>query len=381
MLEVLAALGAAAALAVAAWPRTRAFVAPAVFGACGLSVTASVAAMLGAGRVSGWLSLLESGALIALVFLALRRVPGRLGELGAATAGGATVLIIPASETTSDSTLVTAAGMAVWGLVALMAAGGARYLDALDVRRARSVAVARREQRLALARDLHDFVAHDVSAMVVEAQAAQIVGAREPHEALAALKRIEQAGLHALSAMDRAVDALRDVGPPTDALAGEIEEQSPSARWPGLCDLPALTARFEAAGPVRVELSLADGIAEGVASEVGWTAYRVVTEALTNVRRHAPGATRVEVAVDRARLGGAPAIAVFVSNDDLSGVASVLATREGSGGFGLVGLRDRVEALGGTFHAGRHEQGGWQLRAVLPLGDGRESAVRGSAAW
>ncbi len=189
MLEALAALTAVAAVAVALPLRTRVFVAPAVFAASGLSVAASVAALMGAGRESGWPSLLESAALIALVFLALRRVPGRAGELAAATA--------------------------------------ARYLEALEVRRARSVAEARRAQRLALARDRHDFVAHDVSAMVVQAQAAQVVGAREPREALSALKRIEQAGLHALSAMDRAVDALRYAGPPTDVLVGEIEEQVP----------------------------------------------------------------------------------------------------------------------------------------------------------
>jgi signal transduction histidine kinase len=210
--------------------------------------------------------------------------------------------------------------------------------------------------------------------MVVQAQAAQVVGARQPQEALAALERIEQAGLQALSAMDRAVDALRDVGRPADASTGRIGESTPPGRWHGIEDLRALTARFAASGPVRVELDLGDGVAEGVPSEVGSTAYRLVTEALTNVRRHAPGATRVEVAIVRVRLGGAPAIAVSVTDDGAHPghpAVSALDARDGSGGFGLVGLRERVEALGGTLQAGPRERGGWQVRAMLPLATAR----------
>ncbi|HWT24217.1 MAG TPA: histidine kinase [Solirubrobacteraceae bacterium] len=366
MLEALAALGAVAAVAVAAWPRARPVAVWAVTGASGFSLATSVVAFLGPGRTSGWLSLLESGALITLVFLALRRAPGRPGAIAAVVAGAATVLIVPAHETTSDSALANAAGMAVWGFAALLAAGAARYLEALDARRARSVAEARRAQRLALARDLHDFVAHDVSAIVVQAQAAQVVGTREPQEALAALQRIEQAGLHALSAMDRAVDALRDAGPPGSPRTGAMSERALPADGHGLPDLRALTSRFEATGRARVTLDVADGIAEGVPAEVGHTAYRLVAEALTNVLRHAPGAARVELAITGARLGDAPAVAVSVSND-AGGSAGALRPQDRTGGFGLAGLRERVEALGGTFDAGPHD-GGWQLRAVLPLG-------------
>ncbi len=192
MLEALAAIGAVIASAVAAWPRERALAAPAAISASGLSLTVSVVGLLGEERTSGWWSLVESFALLSLVFLALRRAPTRSGAVAAALAAAATVVIIPAHATASGSLRVTAAGMAVWGFGALVAAGAARYLEALDVQRARSVADARREQRLSLARDLHDFVAHDVSAIVVQAQAAPVVGEREPGQAFRA--RAHRAG-------------------------------------------------------------------------------------------------------------------------------------------------------------------------------------------
>jgi signal transduction histidine kinase len=291
---------------------------------------------------------------LGLVFLVLRRgSPGR--ATGAAgLAAGATLLLIPAHATTADSLEANAAGVAVWGLVALAAAGGAQYLNTLDRRRARSVADARREQRLALAHDLHDFVAHDVSAMVVQAQAGQVAGTGEPAQALAALARIEQEGLHALAAMDRALDALRDV--------------ASAERSPGLRDLHSLIARFEATGSVRVQLDLADAAIVGLGGDADATAYRIVTEGLTNVRRHAPGATHVRICLASSRLGGAEALAVTVAND--AGAGRPLDAAGRNGGFGLQALRERVEALGGTLHAGPDAAEGWQLRALLPAPGG-----------
>ncbi len=343
MLEALAATGAAVALAPAALgPRT--FVVPVILSASALSLATSAAGLFGAGRSSGGLSLVESFALIALVFFALRRDAGRAATAAAVVAGVAVVCIIPAHATSPDSLLVNAAGMALWGFGALVAAGCAAYLDSLDARRAHAVAHARRDQRLALARDLHDFVAHDVSAIVVQAQAAKVVGLHDRSQAVAALERIEQAGLHALSAMDRALAALRDTPPP------------------GLVDLRALTARFAPSGGLRVELELDDEIAGEVAPQVGSAAYRLVSEALTNVRRHAPAATRVSVAVSRATLGAERAIAVTVTNDGAMGPTP---TREG-GGYGLAGVREHVGALGGTVRTGHVGDGRWQLVALLP---------------
>jgi signal transduction histidine kinase len=367
MLEVLAAVGAVTGLAVAAWPRSGARAVPAALGASGVSLTVSGIGLVDGGRTSGWLSLFESFALLAIVFFALRRAPGRAGAVTAALAAAAAMLIIPAHDTASDSLVANAAGMAVWGFGALAAAGAARYLDALDVRRARSVAEARREQRLSLARDLHDFVAHDVSAIVVQAQAAQLVAGREPAEAVAALERIEEAGLHALSAMDRAVEALRDAASAVDGepLHGE---RVPDERAHGLVDLQALAARFAATAAVHVELDVDEHDADAVPPEVAGTAYRLVTEALTNVRRHAPGATRVEVRVARTRSRNAPALTVSVINDGVDREPPATSERpdRAGGGFGLAGLREHVEALGGTLQAGSDEHGRWHLEAWLP---------------
>jgi signal transduction histidine kinase len=255
MVEALVAIIAVAALAVAAWPAARALVAPAAFGAAGLSLALSVTALLGDGRVHCWWSLFESLALLALVFFALRRAPPRVGAVAALLAALAAVTIIPSHATATGSVVENAAAMAVWGFGALVAAAAARYLDALDERRARSVADARREQRLSLARDVHDFVAHEVSAMVVQAQAARVIGAREPRETMAALEGIEQAGLHALSAMDRAVEALRDATPAADT-ATPNDGRKPRRQDHRWADVRDVAARFQASGSSRVGVDI-----------------------------------------------------------------------------------------------------------------------------
>ena len=101
---------------------------------------------------------------------------------------------------------------------------------------------------------------------------------------------------------------------------------------------------------------------DGLAQEISATGYRVVVEALTNVRRHAPAAGRVDVAVAPLRAAAGSAIAITVTND---GVGAQRVSNRDSG-FGLIGLRERVEALGGTVSAGPVNRDGWQLRAVLP---------------
>lgn len=353
MLEALAAIGVVAGAALAAWPRMRSRAAVPVVAASALSLAVSLAALLGDGRESGWATLVETAGLLALVFLALRCVPGRARVRAALLAAAAALAMIPAHETAADSPAETVAGMAVWALGALLAAGAALYLDALDARRARSVADARRGERLALARDLHDFVAHDVSAIVVQAQGARVAGTER--EALDALERIEEAGQHALAAMDRSVAALRDA-----AATGEHG----AARPLGVEDLEGLTSRFAAASEARLELRIADGAGDGLPLDVSSTAYRLVSEALTNIRRHAPAATRVTVAVARA---GA-ALTVTVTDGGGGAVARALDGRGAAGGFGLAGLRERVEALGGELRAGPCDRG-WQVGAVLPLRD------------
>jgi signal transduction histidine kinase len=227
----------------------------------------------------------------------------------------------------------------IWSIGAIGAAVAGAYLRSLDVRRAAELAGARRAQRLELARDLHDFVAHDVSGMVVQAQAAQTLGGGA--ETLAVLKRIEDAGLHALAAMDRTVHMLRD------------DDAPEQPRRYGVADLPDLVRRFANASGARTDLDLA---APDLPPELDVTAYRLVTEALTNVRRHAPASTQVAVSVRT----DADRLEVIVDND----AAGVSSGRRS--GLGLPGLTERVTALGGQLTAGPYG-GGWRLRAEMPV--------------
>lgn len=240
-------------------------------------------------------------------------------------------------------------GYVAWTLAPLTMVAFGLYLRGLDKMRVRSVVGARREQRLQLASDLHDFVAHDVSGMLAQAQAGQLLAVRDPEAAVAAFRRIESAGLKALASLDRTVHMLRSDAAPL--------------RPATLADVSELVGRF--AGTVDVDLEIEPGLAEAMPRELGATVYRVIVEALTNVRRHASGATRVGVGVRRA----GESVRVCVTDDaPSSGTWALRAGGSRRGGLGLPGLAERVEALGGTFVAGPEQPAGWRVTATLPLG-------------
>nr|WP_240929859.1 histidine kinase [Streptomyces coryli] len=211
--------------------------------------------------------------------------------------------------------------------------------------------VALDRQRLQVAADLHDFVAHELTGIVVEAQSAQWTGDLGADETRELLARVEAAGVRALESMDRTVQSLRADAPPTQAY--------------GLADLSRLVEQYAAPGPdARVELRMEPGLAGTLPRLVDDAAYRVVVEALTNVRRHAGGVSRVAVTVVRAvGPGGGPAVEVVVANNGVP-VRAMAPARPG-GGTGLAGLALRVEALGGELDWGPG-QGGWRVRALLP---------------
>ncbi|MFJ8044557.1 sensor histidine kinase [Kitasatospora sp. NPDC096147] len=311
-------------------------------------------------RLVGTLVVAELGLLLSLVALAVRarRWPA------AALAGSAAVLW-PTRYVAPEGWRETI-GLFGFGLLAgLLVVAVGLYLGALDERRRREVQAARRAQRIELAHDLHDFVAHDVSGMVALAQAGAFVS--EGQEEL--FRRIEEAGQQALASLDRTVHLLRS------------EDAARRDPQPGLAELPGVVERFAASGPAAVRLELPDGDGPPVSREAGATAHRVVVEALTNVRRHAPAATLVEVAVRPSARGG---LEVLVS-DDGGGAGPARTGRGigrghgpgvgrgpgqvGRGGHGLRGLAGRVEALDGTLEAARTERG-WQVRAYLPPTEG-----------
>ncbi|MFW5417667.1 sensor histidine kinase [Nocardiopsis sp. CNT-189] len=220
------------------------------------------------------------------------------------------------------------------------------YIRWRDHERTWRVEEIRREERLVLARDLHDVVAHQVSGIVVQVQALRHIADRDPERVAAALPDIERAGSSALAAMRRMVGALR-----------EEDEPAPLDSH----DLPAALRSLEAQGDMgrpRVEVDL-DGGAAALPSEASAAVLRMAQEGVTNARRHARGATRVLV---RLRTGGGRA--VLEVRDDGRGAGAVHA---GEGGYGLIGMAERVRLLGGEFDAGPVPGGpGWLVRAELP---------------
>ncbi len=200
------------------------------------------------------------------------------------------------------------------------------------------------ETRLAIARDLHDVLAHTVSVMTIQAGVGQDALARGSDGAAAALGTIRRAGREAMEEIQALVAVLRDGADPTST--------APAPRLDRLSDLVAVA---EAAG-VKVDLS-AD-VAPGAASDVAeLTAYRVVQESLTNVVRH----SRASTASVRLSIVG-PNLRVEVADDGrepLTAAADI-------GGFGLRGMRERVESLGGHVEAGPDPEGGWRVAATIP---------------
>ncbi|GIG47992.1 hypothetical protein Dsi01nite_060330 [Dactylosporangium siamense] len=293
-------------------------------------------------------SLIELAALMALTVRFAHRGRTESALLGAGAASLAIALLVLRLTSPASWPATVGAG-GLWGLGAAVAAAVGLHLRRQDQRRERYAAEARRAQRLRLARDLHDFVAHDVSEMVAGAQAGQVVGA-DPAHAVALFRRIEQAGQHALATLDRTVHML------------ETQASTPGS---GLEDVPALVARFDATGPVRARLTFDPTLTDSVPVAVAALAYRIVAEALTNVRRHAATATLVSVDVTRT---GLSTLALTVTND-LSATAEQ-ASRGVPAGRGLAGLAAAAGAVGGRVDAGRHDAG-WRLSAQLPLTSAR----------
>ena len=198
------------------------------------------------------------------------------------------------------------------------------------------------EERMRIARELHDLVAHSVSATVVQAEAAEEVLAREPDRARDSLQRIQGASREALGEMRRLLGIMR-------------EGNGVLAPAHGIADLERLVAETQLDG-LSVSLEL-DAPREGLPPAVELSAFRVVQEALTNVRRHAGRPMHARVSVRRE--GGALTVEVA---DDGKGRAA-----DSSDGHGLLGMRERASLFGGEFSAGPRDTGGFVVRASFPL--------------
>ncbi|MEU7611587.1 histidine kinase [Micromonospora sp. NPDC049204] len=303
-------------------------------------------------KTSLW-TLIEIAALLVLLRGVVRWSPAR-AAVPAACLGVVACALWPVPVLETSSWLVRVGAAMFWMLPALGAVVVGGYPRWQAYRLEEAVRHARRRQQLDLARDLHDFVAHEVSAIVAQAQAARFVADTDPVQAPRALERIERAGLNALTLMDRTVQMLHDA----DGRA--------VAAGPGIDGLPAVVEQFGSAGTTTCHLDNEPSAAEALSARAQAAGYRVVVEGLTNVRRHAANATSVTVVV---RPGAAGTVDVAVTND-LPPSSRRSRSRGTRGGHGLIGLRDHAVAAGGTLTAGplTDDNGGagWRLTATFP---------------
>jgi len=210
--------------------------------------------------------------------------------------------------------------------------------------RAEEVAGVRSREREELARELHDTVAHHVSAIAVRAQAGRVVAATRPEAAVDALSVIEEEATRALEEMRSMVGTLRQ---------GDGPDLRPQQ---GVRDLCRLEQHGGGPGP-RVVVTIAGEVDELCPSaDAAW--FRLAQEAVTNALRHARQASQVQVRVD----GDDDHVRLTVVDDGRGGGTPTASTP----GFGLVGMAERAKLLGGTFDAGPRPGGGWVVAVTLP---------------
>ncbi|MFI8916164.1 sensor histidine kinase [Streptomyces sp. NPDC053513] len=270
-------------------------------------------------------------------------LPTALGALG--------VQIAAATYTTSGQDVFVSTVVAL--ALALLTAGllgrsvRERRGHAAELRAA-ATAEAVAAERLRIARELHDVVAHSIGVIAIQAGVGRRVIDTQPAEARNALATIETTSRETLAGLRRTLGALRGA-----AADGRPAPRDPA---PGLADLERLAASTADAG-VRVELRHLGNPDVSLPPEVDLAAYRIVQESLTNVVRHAAAPT-CRVTVERRT----DTLLVEIADDGRGTPAAAP-----GGGYGLVGMRERAALLGGSLTAGPRPGGGFQVTALLPL--------------
>ncbi|MFJ8884407.1 sensor histidine kinase [Streptomyces sp. NPDC102402] len=297
-------------------------------------------------------------AVIALFTVAASTDRPTTWRVGLLTMGGLAVSAMAAGTTPwySQENL----GVLAWTGLAGAAGDAVRsrraFIDAIRERaeraeRSRDEEARRRvaEERLRIARDLHDVVAHHIALVNVQAGVAAHVMDKRPDQAKEALAHVREASRSALNELRATVGLLRQSGDP----------EAPTEPAPGLAVLGTLLGTFRNAGlPVEVACTDPDS---PLPAAVDLAAYRIIQEALTNVRKHAGTGVKAEVSV--VRVGETAEITVL---DNGTGAHLPPAQADG-GGHGLLGMRERVTALGGTLTAGPRYGGGFRVHAILPV--------------
>jgi signal transduction histidine kinase len=277
-----------------------------------------------------------------------------LAGLAAAAVGSAAVQLTPGrfeNPTPVTNTLIIGAAWLLGHFVGVRRAYTDQLERTAELERARAE-LARRavaEERLRLARELHDVVAHSISVIAVQSGVGAHVAESQPEEAAKALAAIEATSRAALTELRRLLGVLRQEGEPQGSLAPV----------PGLADLDALLAEVAKAG-LAVRLRV-EGTPWQLPAGVDLSAYRIVQEALTNVVKHA-GEARAHVTIGY----GDQDVTVEVTDDGL-GVTAPAGDGQGKVGHGLIGMRERVQVFGGDLEAGPRPGGGFRVAARLPL--------------
>jgi signal transduction histidine kinase len=278
-----------------------------------------------------------------------------LAGLAAAELGSAAVQLTPGrfqAPTVVSNALVIGAAWLLGHFVGVRRAYTARLEQAAELERTRAE-LARRAvaaERLRLARELHDVVAHSISVIAVQSGVGAHVASTQPEEAAKALAAIEVTSRAALVELRRLLGVLRQDGEP----------QGDLAPVPGLADLDRLLAEVAKAG-LAVRLRV-EGTRPELPAGVDLSAYRIVQEALTNVVKHA-GPARAQVVVGY----GDQEVTVEVT-DDGRGVTAPTGDGRAEVGHGLIGMRERVQVFGGDLEVGPRPGGGFRVAARLPLG-------------
>ncbi|WP_030385483.1 sensor histidine kinase [Streptomyces sp. NRRL S-241] len=290
----------------------------------------------------------EALALLVLLSQVLLRAPARTAAvLGPILALGC--MAVPARDAAPGRFTL------LFSVLAVVVAAYSLVLRQQAAERVRDLRAVRTAERLDLARELHDLVAHHVTGIVVEARAARFTKVSAEHAA-EIFGRIEHAGDEALGSMRRLVKILRE----GEGEAGDQGSAAATHPVAGLADIRGLTERFSATGP-PVALSIETGLEDRLPAHVAATAHRIVLEALTNIGKHAATATAVRVTLRTVPAG----LEVRIADD--GGDPATLSENARGGGYGLAGMAERAEALGGFLTAGPTPGGGWLVTATLPL--------------
>jgi signal transduction histidine kinase len=321
----------------------------------------AVTVTLGSRPLVSLLVALYSAAVLGGLSRALVCLSSVLAAHSAAVAYEGSFPNVTAGDVALIAILYSVLDLTTWAAGRWGAGAGARArATELEASRARLAQQAVADERLRIARELHDIVAHAVTAMTLQAAGASRVLATDPGRAAQAMGSVEVLGQQAIAELRRLLAVLR---------AGDDREHPPATDH-GVAEIPALLRTFESSGiPVRFE---SHGQECELDPSVNLAAYRLVQESLTNAAKHADGAPVEVVASWRTGSFDLKVVNDLVERAPVSG--------DPSGGYGLVGLRERVRLLGGTFTAETRDDGKFVVCASLPTSGTFRTPVASSPA-